>query len=256
MTAAVLYARFSPRPGNKSMSAEAQLMQCRNYCKFHQFEVIDEFKDEAISGKSTENRPGFLEAMELACRNKAVFVVYSLSRFARSTKDTIIFSEQLDKSKADLASLKEQIDTTSPVGRFTFRLLAALAELEREQTAERTRDAMLYYQSQNRRMSNLPPFGWRVCPDDNAKIEEDEAEQLIIERIIDLRRQGNTLRKISDLLWREGIYGRRNPVYEVVDIKKWGRKPKPFKTDKVIAWSLGRVGFTVVRNVLRRAGIK
>jgi len=47
--------------------------------------------------------------------------VYSLSRLARSTRDTIAIAEKLDRAGADLVSLSEKIDTTSAAGRMVGR---------------------------------------------------------------------------------------------------------------------------------------
>ena len=80
-------------------------------------------------------------AIEEACKTKSALVVYSLSRLARSTKDTIAIGEQLDKAGADLVSLSEKIDTTSAAGKMIFRMLAVMADFEKDQISERTKMA-------------------------------------------------------------------------------------------------------------------
>ena len=55
-------------------------------------------------------------------------VCYSISRLARSTRDMLHISEQLDKKGADLVSLTEKIDTTTAAGRMVFKMLAVLAD--------------------------------------------------------------------------------------------------------------------------------
>jgi Resolvase, N terminal domain len=61
----------------------------------------------------------------LACQHKAVLVVYKLDRLARNTRDVL---EWLQKSKADLTSLVEQINSHSPMGKFFFTEFAAFAD--------------------------------------------------------------------------------------------------------------------------------
>lgn len=261
MSEAVLYARFSPGANHKKrdvddkrqLSTDAQLAQCRRYCDFHEMRVIAAFADEGISGRSIHNRPGFTQAMDMACQQKAVLVIYSLSRFSRSLIDVIESAERLKKAGADLASLKEQIDSTTPMGRYVFRMFAALAELIREQIAERTSDAMLYYQSQNRRMSDRCPFGWKRDPADDTMMVEDPSEQAIIERIISLRKQGGKLREISRILWSEGITGRRYPVFEKVPQGRWN---KLVKTDKVIGLTSCWFNHSLITSILKRAGVE
>jgi len=199
---AVIYARFSPRRNaDKCESVETQLERCRDYCRLHDLEIIGEYADRNMSGKRADNRPGFQEAMEMACKKKAVLVVYSLSRFARSTKDAILSVEKLSKANADLASLHEDINTASAMGRFVFRLMSALAELEREQIAERTSDAMRRHQSTGRNMSgDKTPYGWKRNPSNRALMIEDDHEQAIIQDIIQLHNEGKGPREITRII--------------------------------------------------------
>ena len=106
------------------------------------------------------------KAIAAACRRKAVLVVYSLSRLARCTKDAIDLAERLNAAGADLAVIQENVNTRSPMGRFIFTLFSALAQLEREQIADRTSTAMLRHQAKGRRMTRPDrcPYGWRVDP--------------------------------------------------------------------------------------------
>lgn len=61
--------------------------------------------------------------------------MYSLSRLARSVKDTIAIAERLERSGANLVSLSERIHTTLALGKMVFRLLSTLNEFERDQLA-------------------------------------------------------------------------------------------------------------------------
>jgi site-specific DNA recombinase len=97
---------------------------------------------EARARRWAENRPGLQAALTEVCRTKGALVVYSLSRLARSTKDAISIAERLERAGADLVSLSEKIDTTSAAGKMLFRMLAVLAEFERDLISERTWGAM------------------------------------------------------------------------------------------------------------------
>ena len=164
-----------------------------NYCQLHDFEVVGEYRDEAISGARADNRPGLQEALSAVKQAKGTLVVYALSRFARSTRDAIDLAAALEKAGCDLVSLSEQIDTTTPMGRFTFTVLAALDQLERERTSERTSELMRAMQDNGRRMThpNKSPYGWMPNPDDRAMIIEHPEEQLAIEDVKRLYRDGD-----------------------------------------------------------------
>jgi site-specific DNA recombinase len=250
MKFAVIYARYSPRPGNHSESADAQIDACHEYAAYHKLQPVGAYKDEAVSGKEAANRPQFQEAINLACKHKAVFIVYSLSRFARSTIDAILYAKRLEQAGADLVSLKEQIDTTTPTGRFTFKLLAALAELEREQIAERTRDSMRHYQNTlNMRMSNKDkvPYGWK-CAEDGKSLVHDDYEQAVLTRMVHLRKSGSNIPQIIATLFREKLLTRQGPVYKV---NRLGRK-----CDEIIAYKTGLFHYSTIKQILDRAGVE
>jgi DNA invertase Pin-like site-specific DNA recombinase len=208
MTEAVLYARFSPRPSPEECdSVEKQLDRCRAYSNGHGYIVVAEYHDKDLSGGRADNRPGLLRAIAEACKRKAVLVVYSLSRLARCTKDAIDLAERLNAAGADLAVIQENVNTRSPMGRFIFTLFSALAQLEREQIAERTSTAMLRHQAKGRRMTRRDrcPIGWRPDEADPTQLVEDAEEQAAIARIRQERRRGRGLREIARILDRAGI---------------------------------------------------
>src|SRR3954462_9137665 len=76
---------------------------------------------ETISGMKKE-RPELRAALDFA-REGDVIVVYSLSRLARSIRNLLDISDELDRRKIGLKSITESIDTTTPTGRFTYLLL-------------------------------------------------------------------------------------------------------------------------------------
>ena len=92
----IAYARFSPQKdaGNK-MSIQQQFDAIRENAKLHGENVLAEYKDEYKSGASTKDRPGLRDAMKHAAKDKAALVVYSLSRFSRSTGDCIQLLEKV-----------------------------------------------------------------------------------------------------------------------------------------------------------------
>ena len=90
---------------------------------------------EKQSGKDIK-RPQLQSLMDTV-QNGDVVVVESISRFARNTRDLLGLVEKLTQKGVEFISLKEHIDTTTPTGRFTLTVFAAIAELERECTLQR-----------------------------------------------------------------------------------------------------------------------
>ncbi|RDB55484.1 resolvase [Paraeggerthella hongkongensis] len=83
-----------------------------------------------------------LEKLLSALRGGDEVVVVKLDRISRSTRHLIELTEKFEKVGADFISLNDSIDTTTPMGRFFFRMMASIAELERGMIVERTKDGL------------------------------------------------------------------------------------------------------------------
>jgi len=200
---AVLYIRVSTEgQAIEGVSLAAQRSKLEAWASLHDAEIVGTFEDAGISG-TRDDRPGLLAAIEAATKAKAALVVYSLSRLSRSTAHTIQLADRLAKADAHLVSLSEQIDTTSAAGRMVFRLLATLAEFERDLIAERTTNALAHKKAKGERTGTVP-FGYDLAADGVALVPN--AAQLEAVAIIQsLRDSGMTLRAIADELTARNI---------------------------------------------------
>jgi DNA invertase Pin-like site-specific DNA recombinase len=196
MKTATAYIRVSTEgQATDGVSLDAQQARIAAYCLANDVTLGNVFVDAGVSGKRADNRPQLQAALDDVCENAGILVVYSLSRLARSTKDTIAISERLDKAGADLVSLSEKLDTTSAAGKMVFRMMAVLAEFERDQVSERTTAAMAHKKSKGERVGKIP-FGFDLA-DDGVTLVENANELRAIELIRSLRSQGYSLRDIA-----------------------------------------------------------
>jgi DNA invertase Pin-like site-specific DNA recombinase len=132
----VLYARVSTV--DRGQDPELQLTELRLYAGQRGWQVVAECTDHA-SG-SDRHRPGLAEAMALVMTGKAdMVIVWRFDRFARSTSHLLAALEQFQGAGVDFVSVREQIDTTTPMGKAMFTITAAVAELERDLIRERVR---------------------------------------------------------------------------------------------------------------------
>jgi site-specific DNA recombinase len=185
----------------EGVSLDAQKARIAAWASSNGSEVLSVLSD-AISGSKATNRPGLQEALSEVCKLKGVLVVFSLSRLARSTKDALAIAERLDKAGADLVSLSERIDTTSAAGKMVFRMLAVLAEFERDLISERTASAMSHLRRTGRRISGRVPFGY----DQQGRfLVPNKRELAAISLIFRLRSQRLSLREIAGQLRKRGI---------------------------------------------------
>ena len=199
------------------VSLDAQRAKVAAWCVANGVELVETFEDAGISGKRADNRPGLVAALDAVCRAKGVLVVYSLSRVARSTKDTLAIAERLDKADANLVSLSERIDTTSAAGKMMFRMLAVLAEFERDLVSERTKGAMSHKKSKGERVGQIH-LGYRC--DDGVNLVEDEAEQAAIRDVEELRKRGLSFRKIAAEMNRRGVHTKGGGQWHETSVRR------------------------------------
>jgi DNA invertase Pin-like site-specific DNA recombinase len=220
---AVLYARYSPRPKAKDcQSCKSQLAMLEEYCKLKSLTVIGTYQDKAFTARNMM-RPRLQEAMDAACVRSCLLVVYDFSRFARNCKDALFALERLNDHGAGLVSLREDINTSTSYGRLIFTILMAVAEAEAIARSEQSKEHTLMRQAMGRRVSHIPPYGWRpdktrpkrdewgrliTKPDGTAVypfMERDSKEQEVLKKIMYWRNSGCTYGWIAKELEMLGI---------------------------------------------------
>ena len=224
MKQAIIYTRFSPRPVKKKkfgknvvvvpcMSCEFQEQKCRDYCDLHGMDILAAYQDKMMSGARADNRPGLNQALVHVCKVKGVLVVYALARLARSTKDAIMLSETLAKQQADLAIVTQSVDTSTAMGRAFFKIMAVIAELERETTGERTKAKLAQMRIDGLRTSGQISYGYKVDPNDEARVIKDDHEQTVLGLMLRFHKNGYNAPWICRELTRLGLKPRAKAWY-------------------------------------------
>ena len=205
MKAVVGYLRVSTGAQvEDGVSLAAQRAKIRQWAELNEYEILGIYEDAGLSGSKMTQRPGLRDAIESACKEKAALVIYSLSRLARSTRDTLSISERLSKAGAELVSISEKIDTTSASGKMVFRLLAVLAEFERDQVSERTRLALRHMRTEGKRISRYAPYGFDLSPD-RQELLPNKKEGKVISKIAKYGERGQSAGWIAKRLTANGI---------------------------------------------------
>lgn len=145
--ARIAYIRVSTKEQNTGRQYE--LLKDRNI-------VPDKIYEEKVSGKNTD-RPE-LKAMLAYVREGDTVYIESISRLARNTRDFLNLVELLQSKQVELVSLKENIDTATPTGKFMLSVFAALYQLERENTLQRQREG-IDLALEDRRNGKNRPYG-------------------------------------------------------------------------------------------------
>lgn len=135
---AVIYSRVST--SDKGQDPERQARDLRKLVKDAKWKMVARLVDEVSAVKK---RPA-LENLWKLCRSRQVdvVIVHEFSRFARSTMELLRALEEFSALGIQFISLRERIDTTTPMGKLVFTIMAGLAEFERELIRERVRSGM------------------------------------------------------------------------------------------------------------------
>lgn len=132
---AAVYARVSTT--NHHQNPEVQLKDIGAFCQYKGWEIVETYVDRGISGTKA-SRPALNKMMADAAEKKFdVIVVWKFDRFARSAQHMLKALETFNSLGIDFASTTENIDTSTPMGKMVFTVLAAVAEMERSITVER-----------------------------------------------------------------------------------------------------------------------
>lgn len=106
------------------------------------------------SGKDTEREQ--LKNLLSFCRKGDTIYCESISRIARNTKDLLNIIEELNEKQVDFVSLKENIDTSTPQGKFMLTVFGALAELERECILQRQAEGIAIAKAEGKYKGRKP----------------------------------------------------------------------------------------------------
>ncbi len=135
MSKVALYARVSTK--NNGQDTETQLLALREYAKARKLTVFAEYVDVGISG-CKYSRPALNQLMADARKRRFdAVLVARFDRFARSTRHLVLALEEFNALSVDFISLSESVDTSTPMGKMVYTVIAAVAELERSLIRER-----------------------------------------------------------------------------------------------------------------------
>jgi DNA invertase Pin-like site-specific DNA recombinase len=195
------YVRVSTQEQAKNgVSIIDQEEKIKIYAQLVDGDLIGIVRDEGKSGKNL-NRNGVQEVIKRVISGEAdALVVFAIDRLSRSALDFLDTVKRLQKAGRDFISVREQMDSSTPHGRFTMTLLASVAELEREMISARCKDASERCMSEMRAYGKTP-YGYKR---DDKNIIEDPAEMEVLNGILALRENGYAFSVIADSLNERG----------------------------------------------------
>lgn len=228
------YCRVSgDEQAKKGISMEEQADRLSSWARAMGHSIVGMCRDPGVKGcVPPMARDGFKSAnVLLRCAVADSLAIIDLTRISRSVRDVLSLVEEFESHQWKLISLRESLDTSTPVGRCIVTVLAAISQLEREQTGERVRNAINYLMRSGRQYNGKAPFGWRAERrgegEDALKfLVEEPQEQAILKRMLELRDWGASTRKIADALGinprtqRPFVYGNVQAIMTHYDARR------------------------------------
>ena len=157
-----IYCRKSVLSG-KGESVANQAEMCRNYIfsKFGEGHEIRVYEDDGFSGRNTK-RPMFEKMLsDVKTKNIDCIVCYRLDRMSRSVSDFSAVVDMLNHYGTQLICIKEEFDTSRPMGKAMMYIASVFAQFERETIGERVRDNMLMLARDGRWLGGNTPYGYK-----------------------------------------------------------------------------------------------
>lgn len=240
-----IYSRKSVYTG-KGESIENQIEMCKQYIHSKFSDVADTditvYEDEGFSAKNTD-RPQFQQMLRDIKLKKPDFVVcYRLDRISRNVSDFSSLIEDLNDRSISFVCIKEEFDTSKPMGKAMMYIASVFAQLERETIAERVRDNMLMLARTGRWLGGTTPTGYtsekqqEIIIDGKVKTscklkdnpDELRAVDMIFEKFLELR----SVSGVSKYLIKQGIKSRSGKYYSLPGIKEILQNPVYCVADK------------------------
>jgi len=132
---AALYVRVS----RDRQTVQNQIQALQTIAEHRGWQIVETYRDEGVSGtKGRDQRPGLDQMLKDASKRRFdVVMVWAIDRLGRSLVDLLNSIKHLEACGVDLFVDRDNLDTTSPMGRLLFHITGAFAQFERDMIVQR-----------------------------------------------------------------------------------------------------------------------
>jgi len=231
MIRAVGYVRVSTaHQADEGLSLSEQERRVEAYITANGWEHVATYSERGVSGAVPfADRPAFAQLTANLSGIDRV-VIPKLDRLGRSTLDLLAAIERMAEGGAAVVSLVEGIDTSTPVGKLTRTLLAAIAEFERDRLGERVAEVTAARAKKGEWHGGPRPYGYDYARSAKGESTGDglvivEAEAQVVRRMYAEWIAGRSQRQITRDLNSDGIRTLRGGEWAQGTVSKILRAP-------------------------------
>ena len=187
-TKCYIYTRVSTAIQVDGYSLVAQKDKLRKYAEFQDMEIVGEYSDEGHSGKNIKGRQEFMRMLNDIEDGKDgvdFVLVFKLSRFGRNAADVLSSLQLMQDYGVNLICVEDGIDSSKEAGKLLISIIAAVAEMERENIRVQTMAGREQKAREGKWNGGFAPYGYKL-ENGELVIAEDEVEiiQIIFDRYI------------------------------------------------------------------------
>lgn len=213
-----VWIRVSTEDQARGESPKNHEHRARMYAELKGWKIVELYDLSGVSGKSViEHSEAKRMLTDIASGKIQALIFSKLARLARNTRELLEISDHFQKHNANLVSLEESIDTSTPAGRLLFTVIGALAQWEREEISARVSASVPVRARQGKPTGGKGPFGYMWV---DKQLVINPAEALIVKEIFNTFLETKKLMTTAKIMTEKGYRSRNKTKFGKTTVKR------------------------------------